>query len=138
MFLCVGGIGVRRLAIYLKMLRALPWVLLLGSLVWIGNLSLSLWDTRGVLEANRATHKFFVEVARTSCATAEDMRAAAHLREWPITEDAPDWCVAPEKPVQWWLRVEPSPPMPMAKDNGMYMAFDTEGCWISWQPGTNC
>ena len=112
--------------------KALPWLALVLVLAFWGNTALKLWDTRGVLEAQGATHAFLNDLSLGACTTADAVRAAAHARDWPVANASPEWCLSSDRPVASWLRVEPSPPLPFAKDNGWHFAFDAAGCRVAW------
>ena len=114
------------------MRKALPWVLLALALgVW-GNTALRLWDTRGLLDAQGATHQVLNDLTLANCTTPDMVRAAAEARAWPVADASPDWCLSSDRPVASWLRLEPSPPMPFAKDNSWHFAFDAAGCRVAW------
>ncbi|MEO0939099.1 MAG: hypothetical protein AAFY38_13175 [Pseudomonadota bacterium] len=80
-------------------------------------------DRAAMAEWRLARLRFLTDVAFLSCASPNDLRAAAEVRGWGVEVEVPR-----EEGVTALLRIHTRPEQPFDKDPGDLARFDERGC----------
>jgi hypothetical protein len=109
-----------------------PWIIAGLTLLGLAERTINAREAERRLNETTAVHDLHREMTAGSCIVKDNVLAVLALRGWTITPETPAFCATPPG-LEDWVAIAGPPPNPFGA-NGSHLAFDAEGCLVTWEP----
>ncbi len=113
------------------MKRWTPWIIAGLSLLGLAERQVSAWNAEQRAMAASTAHDVHRELTQGACIAKDNVLTVLAQRGWSMTPETPPFCVNPPGMLDW-VAIQGPPPNPFG-DSESHLAFDVNGCLVTWE-----